>query len=123
MKEIDMSQEQPDQPQRANRRQSLRRPPTGKATVTCRKGGLDLGDDIVIGVLNVSRTGVRLLVNCELRDQQEVTLSLESPDGPLPVRAPGHVVWCRPEGEHWEVGIHLQNRLDFRDFLKLTSQS
>jgi hypothetical protein len=82
---------------------------------------MDLGHNIALGVLNISQTGVRILVNCDLPVRQEVTLTMESYDRPRPLRILGDVIWCRPDGERWEVGIQLQKRLDFRDFLKLTA--
>jgi hypothetical protein len=98
----------------------MRRPVKGRVKVTCRKGGLDLGPDLTVATLNVSETGVRLLLMAGLPRGQEVTLNLQGQDQLRPVRVLGNVAWCQPEGEQWHVGVEFQKRLKYPDFLRLT---
>jgi hypothetical protein len=103
-----------------NRRLSFRKPFRGRVRVTCRKGGLDLGVNLVAATLNVSESGVRLLLTAGLPRGQEVTVNLEGQDHLRPVRILGNVAWTRADGEKWETGIQFQKRLKYMDFLRLT---
>src|SRR5437763_939612 len=101
---------------RRNRRLNMRRPVKGRVKVTCRKGGLDLGPNLTVSTLNVSETGVRLILNANLSAGQEVSLGLESQDHQRPIRMLGKVAWSLAEGEQWQVGIEFQKRLKYPDF-------
>src|SRR5438045_263837 len=111
-----MSQEKSER----NRRLNFRRPVKGRTKVVCRKGALDLGQNLAVATLNVSETGVRLMLQAELPRGQEVTLTLESPDRLRPIKLLGNVAWCSAEGGQWQVGISFQKRLKYADFIRLT---
>lgn len=115
-----MSQEPTPERPRSNRRDSFRRTPKASAKVVCRKGGLDLGHNISVGALDLSQTGARLTAACELPKGQEVSLTLESVEQRWPLRIIGVAVWCRPEGDGWQIGVRFDKRLDYRAFLALT---
>jgi hypothetical protein len=54
-------------PHASNRRASRRLRPRGKVKVTCRKGTLDLGPNVAVGLLDVSETGCRVMLREALR--------------------------------------------------------
>ena len=45
-----------------NRRRSLRRPPKNRVRVTCPRGGLDLGPNLALSVVDLCEAGIRLVV-------------------------------------------------------------
>ncbi len=99
-----------------NRRASRRLPPRGKVRVICRKGGLDLGKNLVAGVLDVSETGIRLLLTEVLPVGQEATLTFESPASGRRVQRLANVVWCVPAEEgKVAAGFHFQKHLGYAD--------
>jgi hypothetical protein len=113
--------EQPDPP-KPNRRLSRRRAPKNRLRAICQRGGLELGPNLALGVLDLSETGVRLRVKEALRAGQEVSICLESSASVRPVKRIGNVAWCAPapEGGDCWVGVNFQKRLDYRDYLDLT---
>lgn len=106
---------------KTNGRGSLRRKPRGKIKAICQKGALDLGRNLALSVLDISETGIRLVLREPLREGQEVSITLEGIGGSRPVKRLGKVVWSVPsaDGNHC-VGINLEKRLDYRQFLELT---
>jgi hypothetical protein len=98
----------------------MRRPPRGRVKVVCQRGALELGANLALAVLDVSETGVRLQLKEGLRPGQEVSITLEGPCSPRPVRRVGRVVWSVPsaDGTHC-AGVSLDKRLEYREFLDL----
>src|SRR5262245_4201424 len=93
---------------RGNRRASRRLPPRGNVRVTCRRGTLDLGPNLAQRMLDVSETGVRLVLKAPLLERQEVYVTLEAMTGGL-VRRTGRVVWSMPAADGaYLVGIRLE---------------
>lgn len=108
-------------PRKANGRGSLRRKPRGKIKIVCQRGSLDLGANLAQSILDISETGVRLVLREPLRCGQEVSITLEGIGGSRPVKRLGKVVWSVPsaDGNHC-TGINLEKRLEYRQFLELT---
>jgi hypothetical protein len=77
----------------ANRRRARRTPLSGLARVECRKGRLGLGANLTVKVLDLSETGVCLIVKSALKPGEDVELLLDSPGFPRPLSCPGEVVW------------------------------
>ncbi len=99
-----------------NRRSSRRLPPRGTLRVTCRKGALDLGPNLAVRLLDVSETGVRILVKEALAVDQEVSVGLESAASGRRVLRAAKVAWCVPtEGEGHAVGVRLEKALPYTD--------
>ena len=110
-------------PSARNRRLSQRRPAKGRLRVICRRGGLDLGPNLALAVLDLSETGVRLVVKEALEPGREVSVSLEGQSNLRPILRVGNVAWCVPsaDGSHC-VGVCYQKRLAYRDFLELSRE-
>jgi hypothetical protein len=101
-----------------NRRLAHRRRPKIRIKVTCRKGGLDLGANLAVALLDVSESGARILVKEAMPINQEASVSLESPSHTRPVFRLGNVIWSVPaaEGGHC-VGINFHKYLTYKDLL------
>ncbi len=99
-----------------NRRGSCRLPPRGNLRVICRKGALDLGPNLAVQLLDLSETGVRLLVMEALPPGQEVSVGLESAASGRRVQRVGAVAWAVPvAGGGCCVGLRLEKRLAYAD--------
>ena len=108
-------------PQEVNRRVSRRLPAKGKIKVVCYKGCLDLGANHALSVLDISETGLRLLVKTALNLGQEVLITLEGPGHPRPVKRIGRVIRSLTNDDGtFLVGIRLEKTLDYRDVANLT---
>jgi hypothetical protein len=111
-----MSQPQPAKP---NKRRSRRQAPKKSTRVACYKGSLGLGQNLALTVLDVSETGIRLLINTELTPGQEVLVNLEGAS-PRPVKLPGRLIWSVPAGEgRFCVGVQFEKSLPYADLQAL----
>jgi PilZ domain len=108
-------------PKVKNRRIYLRRNAKASTKATCRKGTLDLGPNLALGVLDLSETGVRLRLRQPLDAKQEVAVTLEGANHHRPLRIVGRVAWCvaTAAGEHL-AGIAFDKRLPYVELFKLT---
>ena len=107
-----------------NRRLSKRRPPKGKARVTCRRGALDLGPDLALAVLDLSEWGARLLVRESLDPGREVLILLRGEANSRPVRRVSDVVWSLAAADGvYCIGVRFQKRVPYGDFSQLTLES
>ena len=99
-----------------NRRLNNRRPPRSGVKVTCRKGATGLGPNIARSLLDVSESGVRLLVGEVLPEKREVEVCLQAAGQAREVRVTGRVAWCVPCDGGACVGIQFDKRLDYATF-------
>src|SRR5262245_13502349 len=103
-----------------NRRVHLRRCPKRTTKATCRLGTLGLGPTLVLALLDVSETGVRLLLREPVDPNKEVTVTLEAAHHRRPVQLTGHVAWCVAAAEVGHcVGVQFEKRLPYAECLKL----
>lgn len=103
-----------------NRRSSIRRPPRGKARVTCLKGSLGLGRNLAKSLLDISETGARLILTAALARGDEVEVTLSSPNLPRPIRLLGNVIRSIPDGEgHFAVGVRFQKSVNYAELSRL----
>jgi len=104
-----------------NRRVSIRRMPRGKPRVSCLKGSLGLGRNIGETVLDLSETGVRLVVSTALDDGQEIEVILQGQGQPSRIKVLANVVWCVPAADgRYCIGARFQKYLSYADFGRLT---
>ncbi len=104
-----------------NRRLTLRRRAKVNVKVTCRNGGLDLGVNIGVAVLDVSESGVRLLLREAVALGQEVSVSLEAPQHRRPILRLANVVWALPAEGGYCAGVNFQKWLPYKDIFLLTN--
>lgn len=104
-----------------NRRGCMRRRPRGKVRVSCYKGEFDFGENVALGLADISESGVMLLLKVELARGQAVTLFLEGREHLRPVKVHGKIVWCVPmEKEIYRAGVQLDRYLRYQDVMKIT---
>lgn len=107
--------------QMKNRRAFMRRRPKGKVRVSCFKGLLDLGNNLAVGVADISETGVMLLVKTSLDKGQDVTLILEGREHRRPIKIHGRVIWCVPiEKDVFRAGVRLDKYITYQEVMKIT---
>jgi hypothetical protein len=101
-----------------NRRAFLRRTPKRKARICCYKGALDLGANLALSLLDMSESGVRLLLKSALEPGQEVNLSFETISHRRPVKS--KIIWCvAAQDGSFCVGIRLDKYLPYQEISRL----
>jgi hypothetical protein len=106
----------------AERRIARRRKPKNSAKVVCLKGSFGLGRNLAVAVLDVSETGIRLVVKEALPVNQEIEITLESISCPRPVKQIARVVWCVATADsNWCIGAHFDKLLRFNELQGLST--
>ena len=101
----------------ANRRRDSRRIPRKSAQVLCLKGSLGLGANLALALLDLSATGVRLLVRSPLEKGQEIEVVLTLPGMAWSRRKLARVAWVQQQDDGTCcVGAEFQSRLSYADF-------
>jgi hypothetical protein len=110
-------------PSKKNRRRCRRRPPKSRVRVTCRRGGLDLGPNLGLTVLDVSEAGIGLLVKEDVEEGREVSIGLEGQSHSRPMVRVGIVVWrkCAADGA-FVIGVRFEKALPYTFVLELTRE-
>ena len=104
-----------------NRRAFHRRQPKGKVKITCRRGAADMGPNLALELLDLSETGVRLVVQAELKEKTEVSIGVEALVHRRPIVRTGRVVWCLPTAdERFCIGVRLDKYLPYQDIRMLS---
>jgi hypothetical protein len=76
---------------------------------------------MTLAVLDLSEKGIRLVVKEALRPAQVVTLNLEGPNHPRPLKFMAKAVWCVETAEHtFCVGLQFEKPLPYMDLHKMT---
>ncbi len=104
-----------------NRRASRRAPLRGTVRVECRKGSMGLGANLVHAPLDISETGVRLILKADLRQGQEVEVLITGGGFTKPVKKIGTIIWSLPtENNCYCAGVRFDGSLAFADLQNLT---
>ena len=108
----------------ANRRGAHRRKPRGSVKIECRKGALGLGANLAGPVLDVSETGLRIILTAPLDLQTEVEVIISGYGMKEAVKRLGTVRWqLKLEAGPFCTGIEFQKRLVYRDWQNVASPS
>jgi hypothetical protein len=108
----------------ANRRRSQRRKPRSSVKVECRKGASGLGANLAKTLLDVSDSGVRLVISQELALQGEVEIIIGGYGMKAPIKRLATVRWqLKLESGLFCTGIEFQKHIDYRDWQNLASPS
>jgi NAD(P)H-nitrite reductase large subunit len=103
---------QPFKSSQLDRRGSRRLSPKRGIRATCRKGTLDLGPNLVVSVVNISESGIGLVLSELLDPGQDVSLTLDVTTGGKVVKRIGRVIWCEAAEEGtYRLGIRLEKAL------------
>jgi hypothetical protein len=109
-------------PVEADRRRFPRHPVEWDVCICCRRGAVGMGPDLALDVLDVSATGIRLLLQAPLARGQCVEVILEGPGEGLPARHLGRVVWSVPvAGGRCCIGVQFDQPLSCPALRALTS--
>jgi c-di-GMP-binding flagellar brake protein YcgR len=101
---------------RSQRRRARRAPAKSSSKVTCRRGTLGLGPNRAVAVLDLSETGIRLVVRDGLPRGQEVEIGLEGLNHTRPLRLPAQVVWSVATADgRYCIGAQFERRLSYAD--------
>ena len=110
---------EPPQTARKNRRESERRSPRSTFNVECRVGAYGLGPNIAVCLLNLSETGVCLVIKEALSLKQEVEVQIRGNGSGQDVKKLANVIWTvAEEGGHC-TGFQFQGRLAYADVQRL----
>jgi PilZ domain len=110
-------------PQGKNRRRNMRRLPKSRVRVTCRRGGLDLGANLALSIVDLCEAGIRLVVKEALEPGREVSVGLEGQTHSRPTLRVGKVVWCLPtaDGVYW-AGVQFEKGLPYSLVLEISRE-
>jgi hypothetical protein len=104
-----------------NRRITMRRRLKNCIKATCRKGVLDLGSNLALTVLDVSQTGIRLVIKEKLDFNQVVAVTLEGAHRRRPLRHTAKVAWCMETADQeFCVGLCFEKRLPYAELIRMT---
>jgi hypothetical protein len=105
-----------------NRRGAPRRLPKKASRFVCRSGRLGLGPNIAVGLLDVSETGIRLIVKTALEPEAEVEVGLQPIGANTPTNVIAQVMWCIPlaDGNHC-VGARFEKVLPYGFLLEIAN--
>jgi hypothetical protein len=103
-----------------NGRRSRRQAPKTSIRVCCFRGLLGLGPNIAAGLLDVSQTGIRLLLSANVPVGQEIDVVLETVAS-RQIKARGQVVWVVPTSDGKVcVGVAFIKPLGYADLQLVT---
>ena len=110
----------PSSSPKPNKRFAPRLPPKGSTRARCYRGPLGLGPNLALSVLDVSETGIRVILSNEVRQGQEIEINLENV-AHRPVKVLAEVIWAMPTPDgHFCVGARFQRHLAYADLRALT---
>jgi hypothetical protein len=103
-----------------NRRRSRRQQPKGSTRVTIYPNRMGLGKNIATQLLDVSETGIRAVVLCELAVASEVEINIDSP-GCEKLKLLAKIVWSVPTADgHFVIGAEFGKAIRHADLHRLT---
>lgn len=107
-----------------NRRKSMRRKPRTSIKIECRKGSTGLGANLAHSLLDISETGVRLVVAHEVPPMGEMELIVSGYGMKDAIKRLANVRWqLKLENGQYCIGVEFQKRIAYRDWQLLASPS
>lgn len=104
-----------------NRRTNPRHRAKRSVKVACRPGNLELGKNLAVCLLDVSETGICLLLREDLGPGQDVTVTAEGPGHTRPLKLTGDIAWSVETADGtYCAGIRFRKRIAPADVMKLT---
>jgi len=104
-----------------NRRAAPRRQPKKSSRVLCVTGKFGFGPNVAVSLLDVSETGIRLVLKEALPSGHEVEVGLEAMGDQRPTRIPGVVIWCVPMTDgNYCLGVRFDKPLKWTVLTALT---
>src|SRR5438445_3513930 len=84
-----------EQTTRSNSRRSRRAAPKGSTKARAYKGPMGLGPNLAVAILDVSETGIRLVLKNDLPKGQEIECNLDNVSA-RPIKVIADVLWSLP---------------------------
>jgi hypothetical protein len=110
-----------ERPRAANRRASRRLSLRRTSKVECRKGSLGLGRNLTVYPLDLSETGVRLVIKEALELGSEAEVLIQGGGFAAAVKRLGRVVWCLPTPDGHAVGLRFDKPVAYADLQALST--
>jgi len=110
-----MAEESKPAPAPINRRNSIRLPLRNSVKIECRKGVFGFGPNLAVAPMNLSETGVRLVLKTELRKGQEVEIIFQGQGQPVKRVGKVSISIARLDGTY-EAGIDFDSNLSYADY-------
>ena len=111
----------PPEPKKPNKRRSRRCAARGTTRLRVYRNALGLGPNIASTLLDLSETGLRVVLKESATVEQEVEVNLESTATGRMTKTTAIVVWVIPSSEGgFVVGLHFQKALGYSDLQALT---
>jgi hypothetical protein len=105
-----------------NRRKSMRRKPRGTICLECRAGGHGLGPNLALNVLDLSDSGVCLILSKPLPAASEVEILISGHGVRKSIKRLADVRWQRKfDDGTFGAGVEFQKRLEYRDWLTFST--
>lgn len=99
-------------PESLGRRLWPRYPAREGIRVSCHEGTLGVGRDLAVALMDLSDTGIGLILSAPLLRGEVVEVGLRAPEGTEEIRRMGVIIWAAAaEGETCSVGILFSQRL------------
>ncbi len=104
-----------------NRRNSPRRQPKRSSRALCVTGKFGFGPNVAVSLLDVSESGIRLVLKTALPRGHDVEVGLEAIGDHKPTRINGEVIWCVPMSDgNFCLGIRFDKPLKWTVLTTLT---
>lgn len=98
---------------RPNLRRSRRHAPKGSTKVCCYGNALGLGVNIAVSLLDLSETGIRLVMKAGVVAGQAVAVNIQGPSGTV-FKQVGTVIWVLPTSDdRLCVGIGFEKAIPY----------
>jgi hypothetical protein len=112
----------PELGRQTNRRAAIRKPARRSIHLECRRGSMGLGNNLASGYLDISLSGVQVVLHdMHLLKGEEVEVVLQGHGFRGSIRRTGEVRWIQPvETGGCRVGIQFNKYLNFRDLQNLS---
>ena len=91
---------------------------TRRARVECRRGTLGLGPNLVRQAIDISETGLRVLLEVSLARGEEVEVVVHGA-GVRPAKRFARVVWSAVADGGWQVGLAFERPLPYHEVQNL----
>jgi hypothetical protein len=105
-----------------NRRRTERRRPRSSVHVECRKGAYGFGPNIARLVLDMSESGLSMVISQELAALSEVEVTIGGYGIRKPFKRVGTIRWqVKTETGNFCVGIEFQKQLPYREWALLAA--
>jgi PilZ domain len=103
-----------------NRRSAIRRPLRSDIHVECRKGSMGLGPNLTQSAVDLSQTGICLVLTAVLNRGDEAEVQITGA-GRAAIRRTAEVAWSLPqEAGHYFVGLRFRPELSYAELQQVT---